>query len=469
MPEWIEAIDPRTGECDHRMPQTEPEDLELLARMLRRRQPSWAASGSRRAVAFRTWAARLRTDDELLEALVRDTGRLRESVLERDLTVAALERWAGHLDDESPVPARSSRSVPSVRIESQTSAYPLVGVISPWNFPLLLSMIDTLPALAAGCAVLAKPSEVTPRFIEPLRRSVQAVDGLSEVLAFVVGGPELGEALIDRVDAVCFTGSTATGRRVARQCAERLICAFLELGGKDPALVLQGANLERTARAIAWGGCVNAGQSCLSIERVYAEHPVYDDFVERLCEVVKKLRLAHPTVNDGLIGPIIAPRQVDVVRAHLADARERGARALVGGNLRQLGGGWYCEPTVLVDVRDDMLVMREESFAPILPVVRVADEADAIERANDSPYGLGAAVFGDPGRARAVARCLQAGAISIGDAALTAVVHDAPKQAFKASGLGPSRMGRASMDRFLRQRAVLEHDRAEDDPWWFEV
>ena len=341
----------------------------------------------------------------------------------------------------------------------------MVGVISPWNFPLMLTLIDAVPALAAGCTILAKPSEVTSRFV-PLLREILAEAGLADVFAVVTGAGATGQALIEAVDQVCFTGSVATGRKVAEACARRFIPASLELGGKDPALVLSDADVERAARALAWGSFVNGGQSCMSIERVYVEAPVADAFIAALVKEASALELAWPDPKQGQIGPIIAASQVELVRAHLADARAKGARALAGGELVEHGGTW-CPPTVLVDVTDEMAVVREESFATVLPVMVVADEEEAIARANATEFGLSAAVFsGDRERAERVARRLHAGGISINDAALTGLVQTAEKQSFKCSGMGGSRMGSASIRRFVRARALLVNT-GTDSPWWF--
>jgi acyl-CoA reductase-like NAD-dependent aldehyde dehydrogenase len=249
----------------------------------------------------------------------------------------------------------------------------------------------------------------------------------------------------------------------------RFIPAFLELGGKDPALVLADADLARAARAIAWGGFVNAGQSCMSIERVYVEAPVAERFIDALVAEAKRLRLAYPDPKIGEIGPIISAAQIGIVREHLADAKARGARALTGGELVELGGGTWCPPTVLVDVTPEMKVVAEESFATILPVIVVADEEAAIGAANDSIYGLSAAVFaGSIEHAERVARRLEAGAISLNDASLTSLVHSGEKQSFKCSGLGGSRMGPAAIRRFVRPQALLVNP-GVDDPWWFRV
>jgi acyl-CoA reductase-like NAD-dependent aldehyde dehydrogenase len=340
-------------------------------------------------------------------------------------------------------------------------------VISPWNFPLLLALIDTIPALAAGCVVMLKPSEITPRFMAPLQAALDDVPRLAQVLKLVAGGPDTGRAMIDQADVVCFTGSVATGRIIARHAAARLIPCYLELGGKDAAIVLADADLGHAARAIAWGGLANAGQSCLSIERVLVETPVYEAFVEALVKEVQALRFCHPDPAVGEIGPIIAVRQAEVIREQLAEATAAGARALTGGAIREIDGGLWAEPTVLVDVTPEMAVMRDETFGPILPVLACADAQAALAIANATVYGLSGAVFGTAERARAIATRMQCGAISVNDAALTAIVHDGEKQAFKASGLGPTRMGDAALGRFRKQRVLIENPSLRANPWWF--
>lgn len=461
--------DPRTGRADGAVVVTGAAELKALAAALRAAQHRWAAAGveARCAALLRLAEAVEAHRASLLAAVCRDTGRWHESVLEVDAVIDSLRRWAREAPALLAESAARPAGPPHISLRQGLHPYPLVGVISPWNFPLLLSLIDAIPALAAGAAVLVKPSEVTPRFVGPLRAALGTVPELAGVLAFAIGAGDTGAAVVECVDLVCFTGSVRTGRRVGEACARRFIPAFLELGGKDPAIVLADADLARAARAIAWGGFVNGGQSCMSIERVYVEAPACDAFVEALCAEARALKLAHPDPRDGQIGPIISAAQIETVRAQLADAYARGARALTGGEIVELDGGSWCPPTVLVDVDAGMRIVAEETFATILPVMRVADADEAVARANDSIYGLSAAVFaGDTERAVAIARRLEAGAVCINDAALTALVHTGEKQSFKQSGLGGSRMGAASIRRFLRPQALLISD-GTASPWWF--
>lgn len=460
---------PRTGKIDYHLPVSDATQVQAVVDGLRRAQPAWAAAPLKHRLATIDLLAGavLANGDALVAALTVDTGRQRESVLEVQGIGNTIQRW---LDDApallADLPPRPSR-VPNVQIEQHRRPYPVAGIISPWNFPLVLSLIDAIPALAAGCAVLIKPSEATSRFVPVLRDIVAQVPGLSDVLQLVTGPGSTGEALVRASDVVCFTGSVRTGRRVAMLAAEAFVPVHLELGGKDAAIVCDDADLAHAARALAWGSMGSAGQSCMSIERCFVQRAVHDRFVELLATEVKALRHSWPDIAAGELGPIIAAVQEPIVRHHLADALAGGAHAVTGGQVLGLGGGAWCEPTVLVGVTPDMAVMREETFAAILAVMPFDTEDEAVRLANDSDYGLSGCVFSsDLARARAIAAQLEAGAISINDAALTAMVHDAAKQSFKRSGLGGSRMGTASLQRFYRLQAFLVND-GNPSPWWF--
>jgi acyl-CoA reductase-like NAD-dependent aldehyde dehydrogenase len=385
-----------------------------------------------------------------------DTGRRRIARLEIDSVIGSIEGWARIIAADTPPEWIQGRGLPSVRHTAAWKAYPLVGVVSPWNFPLLLGMIDAVPALLAGCAVLLKPSEVTPRFIAPVMAAVAEVPDLAAVLAIVAGDGVTGQALVDVADCICFTGSVATGRKVAVQAAGRLIPAYLELGGKDPLIVMEGADLEAATDAALRGSVLSTGQACQSIERIYVARPIHDAFLGRLVQKAEAARLNWPDIAAGEIGPIIFDRQVDTLSAQIADAKAKGASVLTGGEIQTHGGGRWLRPTVLAGVTSDMAVMRDETFGPILPVVGFDTVEEAVALANDGEYGLSAAVFAATiEEAEAVGRRLEAGAISLNDAALTSIFYEAAKQGFKASGLGPSRMGEDGYRRFLRRQALI--------------
>ena len=465
--ETLPLRNPRTGEHDGDLPITSAADVAAIAAGLRVAQSAWAALPieARCAHLSRLADALQARAEGFANLLLADTGRWHESVVEVSGAVSAIRRWAAQAPACLQEPPPKQEDLPFIQSQQTWVPFAVVGVISPWNFPLLLTLIDAVPALAAGCSILAKPSEVTSRFVPLLREALDDA-GLGDVFVLVTGAGATGQAVIDAVDQICFTGSVATGRKVGEACARRFIPASLELGGKDPALVLSDADVERAARALAWGSFVNAGQSCMSIERVYVEAPVADAFIAALVTQAQALQLAWPDPKQGQIGPVIADSQIELVRRQLADAKAKGARALTGGELVEHGGTW-CPPTVLVDVTDDMELAREESFASVLPVFVVADEAEAIRRANDTSFGLSAAVFcGDPARAQRVARQLRAGGVSINDACLTGMVQTAEKQSFGLSGLGGSRMGAVSIRRFVRARALLIND-GTLSPWWF--
>ncbi|NUU25945.1 MAG: aldehyde dehydrogenase family protein [Streptomycetaceae bacterium] len=486
----LRVRDPRTGQDARALRPPTPDQLDAELARLRGAQPAWEALGpDGRAGALRRWAEQIAAyQDELVSALVQDTGRRTESLLEVQVLLSGIARWSAAVaGPPSPGPSSPSAlapeppgallddgdsptSLPWIAVRSGARPYPLVAVVSPWNFPLLLGTIDLLPALAAGCAVVVKPSEVTPRFLGPLRRSLDAVPELAAVVGLVEGGPEVGAALVERADAVCFTGSAATGRAVAERAARAFVPAYLELGGKDPAIVMQGADLARAASAVLWAATANAGQSCLSIERVYVHRKVFDEFTGLLSDRAAKVGLAWPDFDSGQLGPLIDAAQADVIREHLDDAYDQGANALTGGEVEELGGGLWCRPTVLTAVHHGMRVMTEETFGPIVPLMPFRDADEAVLLANDTQYGLSAAVFAaDEDAALAVARRLHAGAVSVNDAGLTAFVHEGEKQSFGRSGLGPSRMGAASIRRFLRRQAFLVNRGPVDDPWWWDA
>jgi len=313
--------------------------------------------------------------------------------------------------------------------------------------------MDVIPALAAGAAVLLKPSEVTPLSAVEFVRGWAEI-GAPPVLALATGYGETGAAVIASADYLQFTGSTATGRKVAIQCAQRLIPYSLELGGKDPALVLADADLERAVNGIVWGGLFNSGQVCVSVERVYVEAPVYDEFLEKLTNDVRELRQGQDRHGYNFdIGAMATSTQRDIVTRHVDEALAKGARALTGG--KPTGTGTFFEPTVLADVDHSMSCMTEETFGPTLPVVKVADEAEAIRLANDSTYGLSATVWtGDRERGERVARQLDVGAVNINDAGANVFSLALPMGGWKHSGVGTRFGGASGMLKYCRQQAI---------------
>lgn len=455
----IDVRNPRTGAVDAHIAPADDAALDAVSARLRAAQPAWAGLAiEERATALLALAAAMeRRFDALAGALEHDTGRRAIARHEVRGVIASLGVWAGQAARLLTSEWTEGRAMPHIRHRPQFIPYPLVGVISPWNFPLTLSMIDTIPALLAGCAVLLKPSEVTPRFLAPLRACIGDVPALAPVFAAVEGAAATGIGVIDRVDALCFTGSAQTGRKVALQCARRLIPAFLELGGKDPLIILASADLDTAVTAALRGSVLSTGQACQSIERLYVAQSLYGAFVDRLIAAAERCRLNWPDIAAGEIGPIIFARQADILRNHIEDAKAKGARVRCGGEIETHGGGLWLRPTVLTGVDHTMDVMREETFGPIMPVMPYATTDEAIALANDSRYGLSAAIIGDHDEAEAAALHLNAGAISINDAALTALFYEAEKHAFGESGISGSRMGAAGFHRFLRRKALIEN------------
>ena len=449
---------PRTGRADYQIDVESRASIERVATRLRASQAGWSALGIEgRSAVMRRWADLITAQREaIINALVLDTGRRAISIGEVDSVARNIRRWCDQSADLLASREFPSRLLPSVSIRDQHVPYELVGCISPWNFPVVLGLIDVVPALLAGCAVIAKPSEITPRCLEPLAATVREVPALAAVFHLALGDAETGRAVVDQVDAVCFTGSVPTGRKVAMAAAERFIPAFLELGGKDPAIVLASADLEIATDAVLRGSIANTGHACMSLERVYVQRAIFEPFVRRLVEKASAVALAWPDISSGYLGPIIFEHQARIIEEQLADALQRGARALTGGQIEDLGGGLYCRPTVLVDVHHGMRIMREETFGPVIPVMPFDTLDEAIALANDSEFGLSACIMsGTVEEAVPIAHRLNVGAISINDACMTYMTYEGEKNSFKYSGLGGSRMGPQGFLRFFRKKALI--------------
>ncbi|MDJ0554059.1 MAG: aldehyde dehydrogenase family protein [Microcoleaceae cyanobacterium MO_207.B10] len=471
MVDKLQVRNPRSGKIDYLI--TPPTTGEIAAKCtsLRTAQIHWQQLGiEKRIAAIQQWKKYILSHKQkLIEALVNDTGRLIESRLEIDSVVNSIDRWCKLAPELLATGEAKTTTIPFIQLQNQLVPYQLVGIISPWNFPLLLSLIDAIPALLAGCAVVVKPSEITPRFIQPLLNTIATVPVLKDIFIYIEGAGETGAALIEYIDFICFTGSVATGQKVLAMAAKNFIPACLELGGKDPAIVLNSADLELATSALLWGSVVNAGQSCLSIERIYVAESIFIEFITKLTEKTKCLKLAYPTFESGEIGPIISEKQADIIAEHLQDAVRKGAVIHCGGNVEKLDGGFWCLPTVLTQVNHSMKIMTEETFGPIIPVISFANIEEAIDLANDTMYGLSAAIFsGSESEALAVASRINVGAVSINDAGLTALINEGEKNSFKFSGLGASRMGSDSLKRFMRKKAILSKVNSVPNPWWFD-
>jgi succinate-semialdehyde dehydrogenase / glutarate-semialdehyde dehydrogenase len=467
----MKVKNPRTGQYYYEIYPPTAQELKTKTDAMRIAQITWQESGIEfRIKALQAWKEVVSEyKEELIDALCMDTGRKWETLLEVDLVASSIERWSNISRDFFSNTERKTSSIPFLEIEQGLEPYPLVGVISPWNFPLLLSLIDTIPALMAGCTVIVKPSEVTPRFIEVIQKTINQVPDLLNVINYVEGGGEVGAELCKLTDIICFTGSTETGKKVYQAACDNFIPVFLELGGKDAVIVTETADIERATSAILWGSVANAGQSCLSIERIYVQRGIFNQFLSRLVSKANQLNLAYPTMDSGQIGPIISEKQVTIIDNQLEDAFKKGATLKAGvTKCEELDGGFYCRPTVLTNVNHDMKIMTEETFGPILPVMMYSSIDEAIKLANGTQYGLSGAVFaGTEEEAMKIARQMKCGAVSINDAALTAVMHEGEKNSFKMSGIGGTRMGPSAIKRFMKQKAYLINSQGVKDPWWF--
>lgn len=460
----IQVRNPRSGQVDYEFEKFSKDELAIKCSKLRDAQGEWWNQGvQKRVLVLEKFVEALeRHKTAIFDALCKDTGRWGLSNME----IEALQGYIAQRCEQAPEILRTvegNSTNGNISFQQHYVPYSLVADISPWNYPLILSFLDAIPALIAGCAVIIKPSEITPRFIRPINSAISEVPELAKVMTVIPGDGETGQELIKQSDAVVFTGSVETGRKVALAATEDFKPAFLELGGKDPAIVLASANIKNAANAIMRGGIVNAGQSCFATERVYADMGISKALTDELCKLAAQIEINYPDIEKGHIGPIIFDKQVEIIKIHLDDAKEKGAKILVGGEIEEHDGGCWVRPAVLVNVDHSMQIMQEETFGPIVPVMEFETEDQAIELANDTTYGLSAAVFGDENGVVRVGRQLEAGGIYMNDIDLMgAVGMDAEKVAFKNSGLGGTRYGPGGVFRYLQQQVlILRHDTPE--------
>ena len=458
----IDVENPATGRVIATVPVVPPGQVADRVARARRAQPGWEALGfdGRAAVMKRCQKWVSDNAERVIETIVSETGKAYEDALLAEVSYAegAFRFWAKNAESYL-AEERVKTASPFAKGRKLVVRYaPLgvVGVIGPWNYPLTNSFGDCIPALMAGNAVLLKPSEVTPLTSMLMGEMLRECGLPEDVYQGVPGYGETAEALIDEVDFVMFTGSTATGKKVMARAAETLTPVALELGGKDPMIVCSDADLERAANAAVHYSMQNAGQTCISTERVYVEEPIYDDFVRLVTEKVSGLRQTTPAGPGSTdLGAVINPPQAEIVERHVKDAVEQGARVLVGGGRRDQNGGHFFEPTVLVDVDHSMACMREETFGPTVPIMKVRDAEEALRLANDSPYGLQASVWTkDSAKGERLARRIEAGAVTVNDAQVNYVALELPMGGWKQSGLG-SRHGADGIRKYTKKQSLL--------------
>jgi acyl-CoA reductase-like NAD-dependent aldehyde dehydrogenase len=471
----LPSINPATGETLGYFEKTPPASLPQFVARARAAQAAWAR------ISVRERCARLRglrdcimsSRDVLAEAVVAESGKPRVEALFADIfvavdTAAYFAKNAERLLSPEPVPHHST----AAKAKSGKLTYePLgvVGIISSWNYPLAIPLSQIIPATAAGNAVICKTSDFTPHCGALIEKLFADAGFPKDLVTIVQGGGEVGQALIDAdPDKIIFTGSVATGRRVAEACAKRLIPTVLELGGKDAMLVLADADLDVAASAAVWGSYTNCGQVCLSVERLFVEQSVSDEFAARCVAKTKKLRLGPGSNPATDVGPMIRPLHVQRMVDLVEDAVSRGACVLCGGHPRVDLGPNFFEPTVITNVDATMKLFQEETFGPILAMQTVANSEEVITRANDSPFALSASVWTrDSSRGEAIAKRLRAGAVMINDAISYFAIAEAPHGGCAASGWGRTH-GRAGLLE-MAQTKYIDVDRMprREKPWWY--
>jgi acyl-CoA reductase-like NAD-dependent aldehyde dehydrogenase len=444
----FESLDPRTGDVVGTHPVNTPEEVRAAVERAHEEATWWSAlSFDEREKQLQTWkGAMTRRLAQLAEVMHRETGKPHgDAMLEAALAIDHLSWAASHAEK-----VMKRRKVPSGLLMANQAAYveyqPLgvIGVIGPWNYPVFTPMGSIGYALAAGNAVVFKPSEYTPGVGEWLARTFLESVG-RPVLQVVTGYGETGHALCTSgVDKVAFTGSTATGKKVMAACAETLTPVVIEAGGKDALIVDEDADVDAAADAAVWGSMTNAGQTCIGIERAYVVAPVYDAFVQAVVEKAGKLRIGEE------IGPITMPKQLDVIREHIEDALAKGGRAVLGG--AEAVKPPYVGPTVLVDVPDDAAAIAEETFGPTLTITKVADADEAVRKANNTAYGLGGSVFGKRDAVR-IARRLRSGMVAVNSTLTFVGMATLPFGGTGDSGFGRVH-GEDGLREFARAKAI---------------
>jgi acyl-CoA reductase-like NAD-dependent aldehyde dehydrogenase len=468
----FETRDPRTGDVIAEVPEHSAEEVRAAVERARAAFAGWSVLpwDQRLDHVLKVRDLLLDRAAEIVEIICKETGKLEGEAVLAELTATCelIEFYRKH-GAKALRPARVPTGVMMPHKKAWRVYEPMgvVGVISPWNYPFTLAMGPTVTAVLAGNAVVLKPSEVTPLVGLEVGRLFAEAGEYPDLVQVVTGRGPTGDALVRAgVQKVAFTGSVRTGKLVMKAAAETLTPVVLELGGKDPMIVCDDANLERAANGAVWGAFTNSGQTCIAVERVYVEEKVYDRFVDLVVDKTKALRQGVGSGND--IGSMTFGPQIDIVERHVDDALAKGARALTGGRRAPDKPGLWYEPTVLVDVDHEMDVMREETFGPVLPIMAVADDEEAVRLANDSPYGLNSSVWsGDAKRAELLGDRIEAGNVCINDCLVNFAVGGLPFGGVKDSGIGRVH-GAEGLQAFSNLKSVLASRVAlKREPYWY--
>jgi succinate-semialdehyde dehydrogenase/glutarate-semialdehyde dehydrogenase len=466
---------PATQETIGTLPSLTPAQIADCVSKAATAQVRWAATPVRdRLRILKRFADLLCEQKEAVAAVIsREAGKPEAEALSTEIlvvldTVKYLKNTLPGFLRPEPIPHGN----PAMKLKRGTllrEPYGVVGIISPWNYPFSVPSVQTLTALATGNAVVLKPSEFTPYSSLELQRLLREAGLDRDLLQVITGEGGAGAALLAAdVQKVVFTGSVATGKRVAQAAAARLLPVVLELGGKDPMIVLEDADVDVASSAAVWGAFMNAGQTCLSVERCYVHEKIYDKFLEKCVAKTGKLRLGRGTEENTDTGPMIHSRQLGIVQSHVEDAIARGARLLAGGKpLSNLGPNFFA-PTILANVDHSMAVMREETFGPVLPVRSFKTEDEAVALANDSDYGLAACIFtSDRKHGEALARRIMAGTVMVNDVLACFGISEAPHGGVKASGIGRTH-GRFGLEEMVWPKYV-DSDRLPrmKKLWWY--
>ncbi|HEY6938156.1 MAG TPA: aldehyde dehydrogenase family protein, partial [Terriglobales bacterium] len=439
----IASINPATGEVLREFDCASEEEVRAAVERARAAQPSWQEMGvAKRLQMLRRFQTLLQEKkSDVARLITQEAGKpyveslLTEVLVVLDATQFLIANARGLLRDQRL--GHANLVMKAKRGWVRRQPYGVIGIISPWNYPFNIPATEGLAALAAGNAVLVKPSEFTSLSALELQALLRTAGVPEDIFQVLVGAGATGAALANSlIDKLIFTGSVASGKKVAQAAAARLLPVVLELGGKDPMLVLHDADLEVASSAAVWGAFVNAGQTCLSVERCYVHRSLYEAFLAKVVEKTGKLRVGNGLDPETEVGPMIHERQLQVVESQVDEAQAHGARLLTGGKrLPRLGPNFYA-PTVLAGVTHEMRLMREETFGPVLPVLPFDSDDEAVRLANDSEFGLAASVWTrDRARGEATAGRLQAGTVMVNDVISCYGISEAPHGGVKASGL----------------------------------